>query len=50
MDLKTVLPEDSRVWNPPYEDEFPVVVSRETGDGGKAGAFTEVARRTGRED
>jgi hypothetical protein len=27
------------------EDEFPVVLSRETGDGGKEGALTEVPRR-----
>ena len=27
------------------EDEFPVLVSRETGDGGKAGTLTEVPRR-----
>ena len=26
-------------------DEFPVVVSRETGDGGKSGTLTEVPRR-----
>jgi hypothetical protein len=26
-------------------DEYPVVVSRETGDGGKAGVMTEVPRR-----
>jgi len=26
-------------------DEFPVVLSRETGDGGKAGTLTEVPRR-----
>ncbi len=26
-------------------DEFPVIVSRETGDGGKEGAMTEVPRR-----
>ena len=25
-------------------EEFPIVVSRETGDGGKAGTFTEVSR------
>lgn len=27
------------------EDEFPIVVSRETGDGGKEGTLTEVPRR-----
>ena len=27
------------------EEEFPVLVSRETGDGGKAGTLTEVPRR-----
>jgi hypothetical protein len=27
------------------EDEFPVVVSRDTGDGGKEGTLTEVPRR-----
>jgi hypothetical protein len=27
------------------EDEFPVVLSRETGDGGKEGTLTEVPRR-----
>ena len=27
------------------QDEFPVVVSRETGDGGRAGTLTEVPRR-----
>jgi hypothetical protein len=27
------------------EDEFPVVMSRETGDGGKEGTLTEVPRR-----
>jgi hypothetical protein len=26
-------------------DEYPIVVSRETGDGGKAGVMTEVPRR-----
>jgi hypothetical protein len=26
-------------------DEFPVVVSKDTGDGGKAGTFTEVTRK-----
>jgi len=26
-------------------DEYPIVVSRETADGGKAGVFTEVPRR-----
>ena len=26
------------------EEEFPIVVSRETGDGGKAGMYTEVPR------
>jgi hypothetical protein len=28
-----------------FTDEFPVIVSKETGDGGKEGAMTEVPRR-----
>ena len=43
MDLK-VYYQKIREWETKIVEEFPVVISKETGDGGKAGTLTEVPK------